>query len=185
MGYVPNDLTDLANYPNVDPTRIYQDIIALDNLLSGNLTQDNMSPDMRLPLVNLATPNAEQNWNFPLFIQAALTTGQKTGLKLSSSALYSVVSGAALWNGTGGTPAAGNSWTLLYGQYAASGFVSAGMVASGTYFGVGASAGELGFTPLVSTIQGPTSLVLNISQVTTPPTGGHLSVTLQGYRNLR
>lgn len=181
MGYVPNDLTDLANYPNVDPVRIYQDIIALDNLLSGNLTQDNISPNARFALTNLATPYVTENISLVLPIQAAVVSGRYcAAVHLCASALYNIVNAQASWIGYGGTPASGNTFQVLYGQFAASGFASAGnIIAATNWYAVGASAGDASCTLATTQIQGPTTIALLIPAVNTPPSGGHLSITLQ------
>lgn len=181
MTYVPNDLTDVANFPTVDPVRIYQDIIALDNLLSGGINQDNIDPDAQFARDNLATPYVTENISLVLPIQATVVAARHYAtVHLSSSALYTILAGNVAWIGYGGTPATGNTFQVLYGTYVASGFASAGNIISAMdWYSTSASAGEASCSLATTSIQGPTSITLLVPAVNTPPSGGHLSVTLQ------
>lgn len=134
----------------------------------------------------LANDDVEQNIELVLPIQAAVTGGIKCAVKLQGTGTYTILAGDATWNTAGGAPVAGHQFNVLAGTNSGAGFVTVTtIVAATTWFGVGFASNDIALTLNATTVTAPTIVVLNISALgATPPTSGHLSITLRCTRSL-
>lgn len=179
MSYLPNDLTALTTVSN---TSIQQNDAALDNAISGNLTQANLSAATQIPNSMLASPNVEEILTFQVpyvNLATAATSGVRAVLRLAPAVTYSITAIAADGQLVGG--AGSGTFNLTAGPSAGNQTIN---IATGISFAVGTT--QTSPTALVSTLSGPTTLVLNqTGNFGTQPTGGALTVTLTITRKLQ
>ncbi len=185
MAYLPFDLTLSTTLSN---SQVQANDAALDTAISGNLTEANLSSATRIPNAMLATSNVEELIQFNFIHSVALTPGNKFNVNIHGTGTYTIVGGRYSFTCSGGTPAAGNTFQILAGNYNGTTFVTSSTLVNTTsfYTSAGNVANSADLTIATSTFTGPTTLVFPISAVSgTPPTGGLISATLRVTRSLQ
>lgn len=155
-------------------------------------------PTLALPSAQLTASSVEEFINLefkwgtviPGVAATALTTGIKSTLGVHGTGVYTIAGGRVDYNFTGGTPAAGNTFTVLAGEWAGltNTFTTTSTLVNTTsvYTSATAVSGSSNLTINTSTFTGPMTIALNITAVNgTQPTSGTLSVTLRVTRGLQ
>lgn len=129
MSYLPNDIS-LAT--TVDPTQIQANDAALDNAISGNLTELAFASATRIPNSMLASPNVEHTielrWGGTTGTAFTTAGGQPIDcVPLPSSGTYTIQSASYTYFSLGGAGTAG-SIRVDVGTVAAGAFSSASNV---------------------------------------------------------
>lgn len=177
MSYIPNDLTLDATVSN---TRIQQNFSSLDSVISGGLTQNNLSPSALIPSSNLATPNVEET--LVLSAPAAsfgTTTGNKAILYLGGTGVYTIQGIHLDANVTGGTTTA--QIRVLNGAT----FGTLSTLANNTPCPPGTTTQTV-LAALSSSITAPQLIIVDVTTAfTVAPTGGAIAITLRVTRSLQ
>lgn len=185
MAYLPNDLTALTTVSN---TAIQQNDAALDNAISGNLTEANFSSATRIPNSILASPNVEEIVTFeygPVSAGAIMPLGTLEILRIPGTATYTVAGASYAFLAITGGGTTG-SVSIQAGSITGSVFVASSTlvnaVALPNIASAQAAAGD--FTIATTTFASPTVLALNVTSAGVT-NSIRLKVTLRLTRSLQ
>ncbi len=189
MSYLPNDINDDVT---VDPAHIQANDAALDNAISGNLTELNFSSATRVPNSMLASPNVEEiielHWGQVAagsIWPANSTTIPATMIRIPGSATYTILGASYAYTSVTGGGTTG-SVSINAGSIAANVYSSATTLVAGVALPVltsGQSA-SADFTLAATSFTAPTTLAL-LSTVSGATTLLRLTVTLRVTRSLQ
>lgn len=191
MSYLPYDVTQDVT---VDKSHIQSNLAALDNAISGNLTEINLSSATRIANSQLASPNVEEvitlRWGATGGTALAVSATQPIDcIPLAGNTTYTIKSASYTYFSTGGAGTAGsvsinfgtivaNAWnntTTLVNGVALANVTGANQTATGNF-----TLANTTFTTAATPTQ--LALICTVASVTTTP---RLVVTLVVTRSLQ
>lgn len=125
MSYLPHDITQDVTVSN---TNIQSNFAAVDNAISGNLTEINLSSATRIPNAQLASPNVEETitlrWGGPTgTAMVAAATQPIDAIPLGTNVTYTITKASYTYFSLGAAGTAG-SISVNLGTIVANAFVN-------------------------------------------------------------
>lgn len=191
MSYLPNDITQDVT---VDKNHLQSNFAALDNAISGNLTELNLSSASRIPNAQLASPNVEEiitlRWGATTgTAMVASATNPIDAIPLPGTGTYTILRASYTYFSTGAAGTAGsisvNLGTCAAGSFTSSSTLIASTALTNVTAGGQVITGNLTVSsPTFTAATTPTQLAIicTVSSVTTTP---RLVVTLVVTRSLQ